>query len=233
MSSISDARALSARLGHDFTDASLLERALTHASLTGERNGSDYERLEFLGDRVLGLAVADMLYRAYGHEAEGALAKRLTALVQQAALVQVGQALDLAPHLRLSASERKSGVKEAVMADAVEALIGAVYLDAGYDAAARIVARLWAPLLAQHLLPPEEAKTRLQEWAQGRGLPLPVYEVLSQEGPSHAPQFTVQVSVEGLPPATATAASKRAAEKAAAGTILARIDASTDEGKTA
>lgn len=225
MSSRSDAAIVAKRLGHAFARAELLERALTHASHTGEKAGSDYERLEFLGDRVLGLAVADMLYRAYDHEDEGALAKRLTALVQQAALVQVGAALDLGPHLRLSASERKSGVKDAVMADAVEALVGAVYLDAGYDTAAAVVARFWAPLLAQHLMPPEEAKTRLQEWAQARGLPLPAYDVVAQEGPSHAPQFTVRVTVEGMEPAAATCGSKRAAEKEAAATLLARIDA--------
>lgn len=225
VSKASDLQSVADRLGHVFADAGLLERALTHASHAGDGSvDRDYERLEFVGDRVLGLAVADLLYHAWPGEAEGPLAKRLTALVQQAALVQVGETLDLAPYIRVSLSERKTGVKEAMLADAVEALIGAVYLDAGYSAAAAVVGRLWQPLLDQHPLPPEEAKTRLQEWAQGRGLPLPAYQVIAQDGPSHAPQFTVRATVQGLEPAAATAPSKRAAEKAAAALLLAHID---------
>ncbi len=222
-----DTNHLEAALGHVFKNEGLRRRALTHASHTAGQpriGDGDNERLEFIGDRVLGLAVADLLYRTYMTENEGALAKRLTALVQQAALVQVAQAMDLSPYVQLSAAERKSGMKDAVLADAVEALIGAVYLDGGYTAAAQVVERLWTPLLSSQTVPPEEAKTRLQEWAQARGLSLPHYEVIAQDGPPHAPQFTVQVTVQGRPPIATTAASKRAAEKAAAALVLAQID---------
>jgi ribonuclease-3 len=230
-----DRATLEKNIGHRFADAGLLRRALTHAShMAGQApgtGGGDNERMEFIGDRVLGLAVADILYRAYPKENEGALAKRLTALVQQAALVQVALAIDLAPQLQLSAAERRQGVKEAVLADAVEALIGAVYLDGGYAAAADMVTRLWQELLTSQTVPPEEAKTRLQEWAQARGLPLPQYDVIAQEGPPHAPLFTVRLTVEGQEPLTAAANSKRGAEKAAAAALLAQID--TDGGTPA
>lgn len=229
---VSDIAQLEEHLGYVFKNEGLRLRALTHAShAAGQARASlgDNERLEFIGDRVLGLAVADLLYRSYAEEKEGALAKRLTALVQQAALVQVAQAIDLSPHVHLSAAERKSGMKDAVLADAVEAMIGAIYVDGGYAAAFAVVEKLWTPLLSTQTVPPEEAKTRLQEWAQARGLPLPQYDVTGQEGPPHAPLFTVQVSVKGAPAVSATAASKRAAEKAAAAQLLAMID---DTGET-
>ncbi len=213
---------LSSFFGYTFADARLLHRALTHASAVADTPvaGQHNERLEFIGDRVLGLAVADVLYRRYPDEAEGALAKRLTALVQQAALVRVAAAQDMARHLRLSVAEEKLGAREAMLADAVEAVIGAIFLDGGYAAAAQVIATLWAPLLEADIAPPEDPKTALQEWVQARGAALPHYETVAQSGPAHAPQFTVRASVTGLPPVQAQASNKRLAEKEAARLLL-------------
>lgn len=216
---------LTSSFGYTFSDAALLHRALTHSSAVadGALAGQHNERLEFIGDRVLGLAVADMLYRRYPHEPEGALAKRLTALVQQSALVKVAQAQNLGDHLRLSPAERKAGMRDAMLADALEALIGAIFLDGGYLAAASVVAAHWTPLLEADLAPPEDPKTALQEWVQARGMALPRYEVSGQSGPAHAPAFTVRAIVAGAQPAEATAASKRVAEKEAARILLAAL----------
>ena len=211
------------KIGHRFSDKGLLDVALTHASMAGERHGAlNNERLEFLGDRVLGLAIAGVLYETYPQESEGALAKRLTALVQQAALVHVAQTMDLGSHLHLAAGERgRDGqVGDAILADALEALIGAVFIDAGYAAAEKVVARLWRSQLASQPAPPEDSKTALQEWVQARGLPLPVYHAVSQSGPAHAPVFTIELSVKGQASVQATAASKRLAEKEAARLML-------------
>ena len=212
--------------GYRFTDAALLQRALTHSSVVADTSqaGENNERLEFIGDRVLGLAVADILYRRYPKEAEGALAKRLTALVQQAALVRVAQEQDLARHLRLSAAEKKLGVRDAMLADALEALIGAVFLDGGYAAAAGMIATYWTPLLEADLAPPEDPKTLLQERVQAQGSALPHYETVAQTGPAHAPHFTIRLSIAGAASVEATAASKRLAEKEAARLMLAALD---------
>jgi len=214
---------LGKKIGYAFSDPVLRETALTHSST--QNDVTDNERLEFLGDRVLGLAVADLLFATYPHEPEGSLAKRHTGLVQQEALVRVAREIDLAEHLRLSPGEMKSGGhnKEKILADAMEALIGAVYLDGGFPAATAFIARFWGPLLQSQILPPEDAKSLLQEWAQGRGLPLPEYKLLGKSGSDHAPSFEIEVSVEGAGRASATASSKRAAEKEAAAKILEKI----------
>ena len=210
-------------LAYTFSEPSLLARALTHSS--AQSKGEDNERLEFLGDRVLGLAIADLLYDAFPEEEEGSLAKRHTGLVQQATLVQIAQGLDLASHLKLSAGEMKSGgqQKEKIIADALEALIGAIYLDSGYAAAFVFVERHWRKILQQQTDPPEDAKSKLQEWAQGRALPLPLYTLTQKSGVDHAPIFEVEVSVQGVGATTASAASKRAAEKQAAVLMLQKI----------
>lgn len=220
MSAASD---LQKKIGYHFADADLLVHALTHASLQGQEQN---ERLEFVGDRVLGLVVAALLYKAFPDENEGDMAKRHTGLVQQQALVDIAAEIDLANHIRLSGGERNAGgaQKDAIIADAMEALIGAVFLDGGYAAAEKLVTHFWAPHLHKQAAPPEDPKTRLQEWAQQRGLALPSYEVIDQQGPDHAPTFTVAVHVDGLSPGAGTAASKRAAEKAAATALLHMID---------
>lgn len=219
---------LQKKIGYVFTSAVLLENALTHASVQGREQN---ERLEFLGDRVLGLVVADLLYQAFPDEAEGDMAKRHTGLVQQQALVDIAAEIDLAGYIRLSGGERSAGgaQKDAIIADAMEALIGAIYLDGGYKAAQKMVTHFWTPHLHKQAAPPEDPKTRLQEWAQQRGLDLPSYDVIAQEGPDHAPVFTVAVHVAGFEPAAGTAQSKRAAEKAAASALLHLIDKGTAE----
>jgi ribonuclease-3 len=222
-----DALALSKRLGYRFRDPELLLEALTHASTGGKRS---YERLEFLGDRVLGLVVADMLFRAFPKEPEGFLARRHAALVRQDSLALIAERLDLAPHLRLSAGEEEGGGRSnpAILADVCEAILGAVYLDGGLGAARSMIEPLWQPLLAADRRPPQDSKTALQEWAQGCGRPLPSYTETARAGSAHEPIFTVRVQVEGEEPAEGQGRSKRAAEQAAAGALLDRIKA---EGK--
>jgi ribonuclease-3 len=216
--------ALEVEIGYTFTQRNLLDMALTHSSLPKSQHNN--ERLEFLGDRVLGLAIAELLYTTFPNEREGDLAKRLTAVVQQAALAEVAEGLKLGNYLRLSVGEIKAGgtKKDAIMSDAVEALIGAIYLDGGYDPACRFVRARWQKMLATYNVPPEDAKTKLQEWAQSRGLPLPEYVVIARAGEDHNPQFDVEVRVKGFDPLAATSTSKRGAEKAAAAKMLARID---------
>lgn len=213
-----------ALIGYAFANRELLDMALTHASVP--KNKYNNERLEFLGDRVLGLVVAQMLYEAFPKEKEGDLAKRLTGLVQQAALVAVASELDLGRYVRLSAGEEKAGgvKKDAIIADALEALIGAIYLDNGFGPAEAFIRGRWHNLLLAHKAPPEDPKTRLQEWAQQRGLPLPEYKLLSRTGSDHKPLFEIEVSVEGQGTAVASAASKRSAEKDAAALMLLHIE---------
>lgn len=207
---------LEAAIGHHFADPTLLEAALTHAS-TGA--GVSYERLEFLGDRVVGLVVARALYEAFPGEAEGALAKRLSALVSGPFLAGLAEKLGLGAHMRFSNAEAASGGagNPGIMADAFEALVGALYLDAGMEAARALVLRAMGDAIQEGREPPQHPKTALQEWAQGRGLPLPDYVVVETSGPDHAPVFIVRVTVRGHGgEAQADGPSRQAAEKAAA-----------------
>ncbi len=222
---------LEAALGHRFASPDLLVAALSHSSLgrrgNAQRSGADFERLEFLGDRVVALTVAELLTERFPDEAEGDLAKRHAYLVRGEQLAAHAKALGLGEALTLSTSEHQGGGREnpAVLADAFEAIVAAVHLDGGYAAARAIVRRLFEPLVGAETEPPREPKTALQEWAQGRGLSLPRYRTLSREGLAHAPTFTVEVAVDGQLPATAEGASKREAERAAAAALLARLEA--------
>lgn len=213
---------LEKKIGYIFKDSGLLDLAMTHASLQDVKNN---ERLEFLGDRVLGLAVAAKLYRERKGEDEGKLAKRHTALVQQMALVTIANNLGLSQHLRLSPGEVKAGglKNETILSDAMEALLGAVLIDGGYAAAEKIVLEQWQNLGDAQLAPPEDPKTKLQEWVQQRALPLPVYKIVGKSGSDHAPMFTVEVAVQGFGTVTAEAANKRAAEKEAAALMLTKM----------
>lgn len=235
---------LAALIGHDFARPELLETALTHPSSTGTGRGkaarrpagtrkpaaksgktaklADNQRLEFLGDRVLGLIVAEMLFAAFPAEDEGALAKRFAALVRQEGLAAVALDLGLGRFLTLSRGEEESGGRDnpATLADACEAVIGALYLDGGLDAARSFIERHWQPMMSAEALPPKDAKTALQEWAQAAGLNLPRYTVIRSDGPPHDPVFEVEVAVEGKPPASGAGRSKRAAEQAAARELL-------------
>lgn len=223
-----DLEGLAARLGHRFGRWELLREALTHPSTAPELRGGarhGYERLEFLGDRVLGLVVAELLVERFPGEPEGALAKRHTALVRKEALAEAAEAIDLGRHLILSSGEEGSGgrLNQAILADACEAVIAALYLDGGLEPARRFIHQVFGPAVDTPG-PPEDPKTALQEWAQGRGRPLPVYTTLSRSGPDHDPEFEVEVSVVGETPATGRGSSKRAAAKAAAAALLARLN---------
>ncbi|HJU19934.1 MAG TPA: ribonuclease III [Stellaceae bacterium] len=234
------AEELAAAIGYAFVRPELLEEALTHPSVLadGRRDGRRrapkrraYERLEFLGDRVLGLVVADLLWRRFDSEPEGDLTRRHAHLVRRETLARVAEAIGLAPHLILSRAEAASGAAThpGILADVCEALIGAVYLDGGFAAAFAFVRRWWEPLLLEMTGPPRDPKTALQEWAQARGL-RPDYALVATSGPDHARRFTVAASVAGGDPATATASSKRAAEIQAAALLLDRLVGNRESG---
>ncbi len=209
-------------LRHRFENPELLRQALTHSSAASRRDAADYQRLEFLGDRVLGLIVSDLLFNRFTEEAEGALARRLASLVRRETLAEVAAGLGLGGYLVLAKAESEAGERDnpALLADACEAIIGALYLDGGLEAARAFIEPLWTPLLEAEPRPPQDAKTALQEWAQGRGLPLPEYHERHRTGPAHQPLFTVEVSVRDRPPAVGEGRSKRLAEQAAAEALL-------------
>jgi ribonuclease-3 len=216
-------------LGHKFLQPELLQQALVHSSMARSRSGRmlSNERLEFLGDRVLGLVVADMLFKRFPEEEEGALARRHVALVRRESLTIVAGTIGLDKAMIMSRGEEDSGGRRnpAIMADACEAVIAALYLDGGIAAADNFIRRYWTPLLLEDPEPPKDAKTALQEWAQKRGLDLPMYTEIARDGPPHAPVFTVKASVTGLGAKAATGTSKRAAEQAAAAALLLKADA--------
>lgn len=216
-------------LGHHFAEIDFLIEALTHPSAVRRRRISrrGYERLEFLGDRVLGLIVAELLWRRFPMEAEGELTRRQTHLVRRDALAEVARAVGLGGQLIVSAGEDAAGVRAnaSVLADVCEAVIAALYLDGGLSAARRFIEKRWEPRLSKLVEPPRDPKTALQEWVQARGLPLPSYRTVATEGPPHRRRFTVTVSIEGFSPATASGSSKRAAETAAAAAAMAALDA--------
>jgi ribonuclease-3 len=217
---------LARRLGHAFQDPALLERALTHASVGGgAAKTRDNEILEFIGDRVIGLLAAERLSELYPLASEGELTVRLHGLVNREACARVGRRMGLSPALRLAGGETKTGGrdKDSILGDACEAVMAAVHLDGGLAAARAVFLDLWSEEFADTAAAqPRDAKTLLQEWAQGRGKPLPAYSVTARSGPDHEPIFTVAVLVEGLAPASAAGRSRRDAEKAAAAALLAR-----------
>lgn len=219
-----DPAVLTEKLGHTFIKPKLLEEALTHPSLSGahsRKKGAPYERLEFLGDRVLGLAIAEWLYESFPAASEGEMAKRHAALVNRDALRSVALAIGLAKFIRLARGEELQADRKnlATLPDAMEAVLGALYLDGGLDAARRFIHRYWQTTI-EVAEAPADPKTALQEWAQGQGLPLPTYRVIEHHGPAHAPKFLIEASVKGFIPAQAEGNSKRDAQKAAAAKLL-------------
>ena len=218
---------LELKLGYRFADPARLEQALTHSSLAGAGGdrGSSNERLEFLGDRVLGVIVAHLLIQQFPDENEGALARRHAALVRKEALARVAEELGLGDHVQISRGEDETGGRKnsGLLADACEAVIGALFLDGGLPAAEAFVHGCWQTLVDEDTTPPKDAKTQLQEWAQGLGLALPQYRETAREGPPHAPMFSVEVTVSGIAPVMGIGPSKRAAEQAAADAALARV----------
>lgn len=206
-------------LDYIFRDKALLQKAFTH--LSSDLNES-YERLEFLGDRVLGLIIAEQLYKIFPKEPEGDLAKRYVELVRRESLVKVASELKLNEYIILGKSEKTSGgqYKESLLADVTEALIGAIYLDGGHDEAKAFIIKHWSHLIQEMKSPPRDPKTALQELLQGRGLPTPLYQIVSREGPDHAPIFEVSITVEKMEMLVATAPTKRVAEQRAAEKML-------------
>lgn len=211
-------------LGHSFADIALLEEALTHTS-GAKPGGADNERLEFLGDRVLALLATEMLIERFPDLDEGDLAPRFNAMVRGETCAIVARAAGLGPHIRLSPSEAATGGRDkaGILADTCEAVIGAIYLDGGLDAARRFVRGRWQPMMDSLAVAPRDAKTALQEWTQGLGLGTPLYEMVGRSGPDHAPSFRVRASVPGGghgAGAEGEGPSKRAAEQAAAAALL-------------
>ena len=218
-------KALEKKLGYRFKDEALLVRALTHASLRGSKKvREDNERLEFVGDRVLGLAISELLWETYPVATEGELARHLNRLVRGETCAKVGRELDLGEFLMLSESEAGSGgrLKATILADAVEAVLGAIFLEGGYNKSRDVVRRLWENEEVSFGNAAADPKSALQEWAQGQGLALPSYVEVERVGPDHAPRFTSEVRIKGKNPARGEGASKRAAEQAAASAMLER-----------
>lgn len=217
---------LEARLGYRFADPDLLDRALTHSSAVSpsRRIERSYQRLEFLGDRVLGLVVADLLYRQRPKANEGELSRSLNTLVRKETCAAVARQLDLGSELNLGESEARTGgaSKEAILGDVAEAVIGAIYCDGGLGQAYEVVERLFGEQLDAAGNVRADPKTTLQEWAQGRGLETPQYVEIERTGPDHAPEFTIAIRLSSFPPVTATGPSKKLAEHKAAEAFLIR-----------
>lgn len=217
--------ALEKAIGHRFKDPSLLQAALTHRSLARDEGIVHNQRLEFLGDSVLGLMVAELLYELFPEGDEGDLSRRLVSLVNGEQLAAIGAELKLGELLHMSESEEDQGgrTNASNLEDACEAVLGALYLDGGLKAVKKLITQYWKPLALELKEPPKDPKTALQEWVQARSLPLPSYTVLSSEGPAHAPQFVIEVSVKGHGSAKAEAGNKKLAERLAAETLLKKL----------
>jgi len=210
-------------IGHDFADLALLDRALTHGSAS-RAAGSSYQRLEFLGDRVLGCVVASLLYGRHD-EPEGRLTARLHAMVEGPANARVARSWDAGPLIAMEPVSRAKGLadNDNVLGDVAEAIVAAVFIDGGWAAAEAVVVRHWGPLMAADQPFLNDPKSSLQQWALKRRLGMPEYLVIGREGPDHAPTFTVEANVRGLPPTTGNGRSRQEAEKAAATALLQRL----------
>ena len=226
---------LELRIGYSFHNPPLLDHALTHISalVRSKNRAGSYQRLEFLGDHVLGLVVSEMLFRAFPAAEEGELSRRLADLVRRETCADVARAIDLGVAVKLGPSELNAGGRRrtAILADICEALIGAVFIDGGYSAASTLVERFWHERMLKPKRPLRDAKTRLQEWAQARGMPAPLYRELERSGPDHDPEFRVAVEVADCAPAEGVGRSKRAAEQAAAAAMLAREGVLTERSE--
>ena len=231
MKAIRDLAALQQQLGHQFRDLSLLEQALTHVSSirSGDPRTESYQRLEFLGDRVLGLVIAEMLAAAFPAAEEGELSLRSSELVRKEACAEVAVAWGVGPNIRLGGGEAQSGARKqlSILGDACEALIGAVFQDAGYDAAKAVVEQAWRGRMLSPTADRRSPKAELQELTQSRGLGLPTYREISRSGPPHRMTFVIMVEAAALGGAEGTGASKREAEQAAAALLLARVRSET------
>jgi ribonuclease III len=220
---------LETALGYRFSRRELLREALTHASLSETNGQTSLERLEFLGDRVLGLVIAGLLLDHFPHESEGEIAPRHGTLVSHDTLVRVARDISLGNYIEVQPGvvDSTGELPPSILEDALEAVIGAIYRDGGLESARAMIERQWTDLLTA--TPPRDAKTGLQEWVQARGMPLPEYRTVSSEGPAHLPMFTVEVMVHGMTPERGQGKSKRLAERAAARKLLDRIAGDDDE----
>jgi ribonuclease-3 len=219
------------KLGYTFKYASLLNAALTHVSAAKASDGQNYQRLEFLGDRVLGLTIAEMLYRTFPKSAEGELSRRLSELVRRETCSEVAVTWDVGPYIKLGPGEAHSGERRnaTILADVCEAIIGAVFLDGGYDQANALVERTFRAMLTKSHQSLRDPKSALQEWAQGQGWPPPTYAIVEQIGPDHAPKFRIVVKVRDKESAFGLGASNRVAEQAAARSLLLREGVWTED----
>jgi len=224
--------ALEKKIGHRFKDKSLLAQALTHVSAIGTgKYKTSYQRFEFLGDHVLGLVIAHLLLREFPKAQEGELSQRLSGLVRKETCAEVGLELDLGSYIYFGRHELQSGgrKKKTIIADVCEAVIGAVYVDGGYSAAAKVIDRYWRPRALEPGRELRDAKTRLQEWAQKQGLPPPSYRQIERRGPDHRPEFRIAVDVHGIVSGEGVGATKRDAQRAAAEAALAAQDVKLEE----
>lgn len=221
------AKKLESNINYHFSNEELLVRALTHASACAGKGATpiDNERLEFLGDRVLGLVISELVSERFPGDREGDLARRYNRLVRRNTCAAVGKDINIGEFIYLSPAEAENGgrQKETIIANAVEALLAAVFLDGGFEPARDVVRKLWQPYCDDSpSAVPADAKSALQEWAQGQGLALPQYVEISRHGPDHKPLFTTEVNVTGKPPARGEGLSKRESEQAAAAALLSR-----------
>ena len=231
---VQDVRALEARIGHVFANRRLIAAALTHVSAAAGSKRETYQRLEFLGDRVLGLAVSSMLYEAFPEAGEGELSRRLAGLVRKESCAEAALAWGVDSCVRLGEIEQQTRTSNmAILGDVCEAIIGAVFLDAGYEAAKAVVIAAFGERMLSPGLPLRDPKTALQEWVQARGLPAPLYRETARSGPDHAPEFTISVEVPGYRRAEAKGFAKRLAEQAAAAAFIVREGIGQDVEKGA
>jgi ribonuclease III len=214
---------LLARIGYAFRNTDLLEEALTHVSVSLP-GGKSYQRLEYLGDRVLGLVISELLFETFPKATEGELSRRLADLVRKETCADIARLWGLGEHIRLGEGERRSGARkrDAILGDACEALLGAVFCDGGFEAARTLIRAHWQARMHQPVTAPKDPKTRLQELVQAKGLSVPRYVDIGRSGPDHAPEFEVAVMVDGHAEARGRGPSKRVAERSAAETWLAR-----------
>jgi ribonuclease-3 len=222
--------ALESRLGYSFRAPGLAQLALTHLSAQnsgGQGRAMSYQRLEFLGDRVLGVVIASRLYQAFPQASEGELSMRFAKLVRRETCAEIAAAWDVGPHVALGLGEARGGgrKKAAILSDVCESLIGAVFVDGGFEAAEALIVRAWGERITADA--GRDAKTAVQEWAQSRALSAPRYEEVERSGPAHAPHFVMRLVLEGFEPEVGAASSKRAAEQAAAQAFLDRWGAAT------
>lgn len=219
---------LMAALGHSFTDIQVLKLALTHSSLIGEDKFSNFsnERLEFLGDRILGLIIAEILLNLFPNEDEGDLSRRHAELVRMETLGKVASSLQLGNFVFMAKGEERMGGRNnpSLLSDVCEAVIAALYMDGGFKTASKFIEDNWQPFLQLNPIPPKDSKTMLQEWAQKRGLPVPYYKEIERSGPAHEPIFTIAVTVVGERQFSGTGQSKRAAEQEAAENMLKKLN---------